>query len=742
MSSCTTNSVYVGGEKIALDKYSVLRFVNGDWVLVEHWRELPLERESVLVVPAGVAHDPLAFPQASWSAQALQTEAKGKRGRNAGRGWRDEDLYAVALTRAHGIGVGAPGARSTRDAIVTQLTNGGAHIDLARAGLTSSDPRIAGLSLSIAVLSQEQLRAFAQSPNITLRVRAAQMSGDPKMLSSLAKDLHPVVRQAAARNTSTPTHVIDSLANDKELFYEIASNRSTSAEVILDMLELGGIEARAAITHPHAFERADRALRLESPLAAYAARNPNLDLDLALQKAVTSAEIAVSLATNRTAVERLGEEQAISLINTLKEHGALSSISAVCRYAKFSPDTQAQLLTTPYNEAVAIGLAGSPHLGRSESEMLLDGTSLYPDEVADQIRLLLADNPRTTVRALLAMELSTPAVARSLSNNSSVSSAVRDEARSVVRSAEENARQVLKEALDGKRHTLELETRRVVDNASSGRGERPVGNLALGADICDTSLRVPPDWGLSAWGGRRLELQNHTSGRGEYVSLDTRVLLRMDEKKGESLTGANAHTDPLGVLVEQEGRKYFELLLPVKETRYETPALVSDAASSEQMLTRDRMQDLKDAVARIDKEAAALSAASYIPVVGRHARKVKLLAQAERRMTGLASGVDRVAYLPVDVAAGGVMRILEPEYKRDEAFSQARSYVADLVTRGELTAQEGDAVTISLEQVGTYAKDDSKGLTLSRRYAEMLRFKTGQAEVVERLLREDVEWLM
>jgi polyhydroxyalkanoate synthesis regulator phasin len=220
------------------------------------------------------------------------------------------------------------------------------------------------------------------------------------------------------------------------------------------------------------------------------------------------------------------------------------------------------------------------------------------------------------------------------------------------------------------------------------------------------------------------------------------VLLRMDEKKGESLTGANAHTDPLGVLVEQEGRKYFELLLPVKETRYETPALVSDAASSEQMLTRDRMQDLKDAVARIDKEAAALSAASYIPVVGRHARKVKLLAQAERRMTGLASGVDRVAYLPVDVAAGGVMRILEPEYKRDEAFTQARSYVADLVTRGELTAQEGDAVTISLEQVGTYAKDDSKGLTLSRRYAEMLRFKTGQAEVVERLLREDVEWLM
>jgi hypothetical protein len=568
------------------------------------------------------------------------------------------------------------------------------------------------------------------------------MSGDPKMLSSLAKDSHPVVRQAAARNTSTPTHVIDSLANDKELFYEIASNHATGSEVILDMLELGGIEARAAITHPHAFERADRALRLGSPLAAYAARNPNLDLDLALQKAVTSAEIAVSLATNRTAVERLDEDQAISLINTLKEHGALSSISAVCRYAKFSPDTQAQLLTTPYNETVAIGLAGSPHLGRSESEMLLDGTSLYPDEVADQIRLLLADNPRTTVRALLAMELSTPAIARSLSNNSSVSSAVRDEARGVVRSAEENARQVLKEALDGKRHTLELETRRVVDNASSGRGERPVGNLALGADICDTSLRVPADWGLSAWGGRRLELQNHTSGRGEYVSLDTRVLLRMDEKKGESLTGANAHTDPLGVLVEQDGRKYFELLLPVKETRYETPELVSDAASPEQMLTRDRMQDLKDAVARIDKEAAALSAASYIPVVGRHARKVKLLAQAERRMTGLASGVDRVAYLPVDVAAGGVMRILEPEYKRDEAFSQARTYVADLVTRGELTAQEGDAVTISLEQVGTYAKDDSKGLTLSRRYAEMLRFKTGQAEVVERLLREDVEWLM
>ena len=742
MSSCTSNSVYVGGEKIALDKYSVLRFVGGDWVLVEHWRELPLERERVLVVPAGVAHDPIAFPQASWSAPANQAEAKGKNGRKARRGWGDEDLYAVALTRAHGIGVGAPGARSTRDAIVAQLTNGGAHIDLARAGVTSSDPRISGLSLSIALLSQEQLRAFSQSPSISLRVRAAQMSGDSRMLTALASDKHPVVRQAAARNTSTPASVINSLAHDKELFYEIASNHSTSAEVILDMLELGGIEARAAITHPHAFERADRALRLESPLAAYAARNPNLDLGLALQKAVTSAEIAISLATNRDAVERLDEEQAISLINALKQHGALSSISAVCRYAKFSPDIQAQLLTTPYNESVAIGLAGSPYLGRSESEMLLDGTSLYPDEVADQVRLLLADNPRTTVRALLAMEISSPAVARSLSSNSSVSSSVRDDARDVVRQAEENTRQVLQEALDGQWYALEPESKRVVDNASSGRGERPVGSLALGSDVCDTSLRVPAEWGLSSWGGRRLELQNHVSRYGDAVSLDTRVLLRMDERQSKSLTGANAHTDPLGILVEQDGHKYFELLLPVKETGYDTPELVFDAASSEQMLARDRMREAKDAVARIDKEAALMTAASYIPVVGRHAKKVKLLAQAERRMSGLAAGIDRVAYIPVDVAAGGVMRILEPEYKRDEAFTQAKTFVADLVTRGELTAQEGGVVTVSLERVGNYAKDDSKGRTLSRRYAEMLRFKTGQAEVVERLLREDVEWLM
>ena len=742
MSSCTSNSLYVGGEKIATDKYSVLRLLNGEWVLVEHWRDMPLERERVLVVPAGVAHDPIAFPQASWSAQANQVEAKGKKGRKASRGWSDEDLYAVALTRAHGIGVGAPGARSTRDAIVSQLTNGGAHIDLARAGVTSSDPRISGLSLSIALLSQEQLRAFSQSPSISLRVRAAQMSGDSRMLTALAGDSHPVVRQAAARNASTPASVINSLAHDKELFYEIASNRSTSSEVILDMLELGGIEARAAITHPHAFERADRAIRLESPLAAYAARNPNLDLDLALQKASTSAEIAISLATNREAVERLDEEQAISLINALKQHGALSSISAVCRYAKFSPDIQAQLLTTPYNESVALGLAGSPHLARSESEMLLDGTALYPDEVADQIRLLLADNPRTTVRALLAMEISSPAVARSLSSNSSVSSAVREEARDVVRKAEENTRQVLQEALDGQWYALEPESKRIADNASSGRGERPVGSLALGADICDTSLRIPTEWGLSSWGGRRLELQNHVSRYADAVSLDTRVLLRMDERQSKSLTGANAHTDPLGILVEQDGHKYFELLLPVKETEYDTPELVFDAATSEQMLARDRMQETKDAVARIDKEAALLTAASYIPVVGRHAKKVKLLAQAERRMSGLAAGIDRVAYIPVDVAAGGVMHILEPEYKREEAFTQAKSFVADLVTRGELTAQEGDVVTVSLERVGTYAKDDSKGRTLSRRYAEMLRFKTGQAEVVERLLGEDVEWLM
>ena len=742
MSSCTSNSLYVGGEKIATDKYSVLRLLNGEWVLVEHWRDMPLERERVLVVPAGVAHDPIAFPQASWSASANQVEAKGKKGRKASRGWSDEDLYAVALTRAHGIGVGAPGARSTRDAIVSQLTNGGAHIDLARAGVTSSDPRISGLSLSIALLSQEQLRAFSQSPSISLRVRAAQMSGDSRMLTALASDPHPVVRQAAARNASTPASVINSLSHDKELFYEIAANRSTSAEVILDMLELGGIEARAAITHPHAFERADRSLRLNSPLAAYAARNPNLDLGLALQKASTSAEIAISLATNREAVERLDEEQAISLINALKQHGALSSISAVCRYAKFSTDTQAQLLTTPYNESVAVGLAANPYLGRSESEMLLDGTALYPDAVAEQIRLLLADNPRTTVRALLAMDISSPAVARSLSSNSSVSSAVRDDARAVVRQAEENTRQVLQEALDGQWYALEPERKRVVDNASSGRGERPVGSLALSSDICDTSLRIPAEWGLSSWGGRRLELQNHVSRHGNEVALDTRVLLRIDERQSNSLTGANAHTDPLGILVEQEGHKYFQLLLPVKETDYDTPELIFDAASSEGMLARDRRREIKDAVARLDKEATVMAAASYIPVVGRHAKKVKLLVQAERRMTGMAAGIDRVAYLPVDVAAGGVMRILEPEYKREEAFTQAKSFVADLVTRGELTAQEGDGVTVALEQVNVYAKDDSDGLTLSRRYAEMLRFKTGQAEVVERLLHDDVEWLM
>lgn len=742
MRSCTAHSVYVGGEKIATDKYSVLRLVGGEWVLVEHWRDMPLERERVLVVPAGVAHDPLAFPQASWSASANQAEAKGKHGRKASRGWSDEDLYAVALTRAHGVGVGAPGARSTRDAIVSQLTNGGAHIDLARAGLTSSDPRIAGLSLSIALLSQEQLRAFSQSPSIALRVRAAQMSGDSRLLSTLANDPHPVVRQAAARNTSTPTSVIDKLANDKELFYEIASNRATSAEVILDMLELGGIEARAAITHPRAFERADRAIRLESPLAAYAARNPNLDLDLALQKASTSAEIAISLATNREAVQRLNEEQAILLLNTLKQHGALSSISAVCRYAKFSTDTQAQLLTTPYNESVAIGLAASPYLGRSESEMLLDGTALYPDEVADQVRLLLADNPRTTVRALLAMDISSPAVARSLSNNSSVSSAVRDDARAVVRLAEDHTRQVLQDALDGTSYTLEHESRRIVNNASSGRGERPVGSIALGPDVCDTSLRVPADWGLSSWGGRRLELQNHVSRYGHEVVLDTRVLLRVDERQSKSLTGANAHTDPLGILIEQDGRKHFELLLPVKETEYDTPELIFDAASSEEMLARDRRREIKDAVARLDKEAAVMAAVSYIPVVGRHADKVKLLVQAERRLTGVATGIDRVAYISVDASAGGVMRILEPEYKRDEAFTQAKSFVADLVTRGELTAQEGDGVTIALEQVDAYAKNDSEGLTLSRRYAEMLRFKTGQAEVVERLLHNDVEWLI
>ena len=64
---CTSGTLYVSGEKIPLDLYTVLRQSESGWVEIRHWRELLDEPEQLFIIPRGLEHDAALFKNAGWA---------------------------------------------------------------------------------------------------------------------------------------------------------------------------------------------------------------------------------------------------------------------------------------------------------------------------------------------------------------------------------------------------------------------------------------------------------------------------------------------------------------------------------------------------------------------------------------------------------------------------------------------------------------------------------------------------
>lgn len=742
MTSCTASAIYVAGEKVPLQKYAILRFTGTEWVRVLHWREMPEDAETVLVLPEGTAHDPDMFRHASWSAKGDKRTAKGSRGRSGAHTWDDAFLLAVTVTRAHGISVAAPGAAAARDLVIDLLESGAASEDLARACIASSDPLMSKLALASVVLSRDQLRSLALSHDEVLRSRAARYTKESSLLSRLLRDENLVVRQTAARNPHLSASALARASRDATLTYEIASNPSTTEEVALDIIELGGIEARAAITNPNVAARANRALKVGSHLDVFAARNPALDTAVALLRSKESPAVAAALASNSSAVGRLSQDQALDLVNILLANRSFESIADVCRYARFTPEVQMQLLTRHFGDQAMLGLAGSAHLDRDAAEMILDSSALVPEGVRSTIQTLLAENARTPVRVLSALEMSHPSVARSLSRNDRVSSTIRATARQAVLSYEASANERLQEVLSNPGAPQAREWRTLADPLASRARVRPVAALALSDDALERSMAVPPEWGLHAWGGKRLEIEASLKWYESTAYHSTRVVLRVDERQAKKTSGTNITVDPLGVVVEQDGESYFALLTPVRSSDPIAPTLVKTAVEADELETPGLFAAMGEAASRIDKRTIATRAVAKLPIVGHHVGKVRLAAQLHKTLSGAVDGLDRVAHLPVDASRGGLFRVLEPENRLEEAFQETFAFVSALHTADRITAQERDAVTIALSKIEEKANSTAGDHALAIQYRDMLRFRVGQVHVVERLLQEDIEWLI
>lgn len=756
MARCS-DSFYVSGEKVSRHLYSVVIEKAGSLEFVTHAEQAPDTTTQVWVIPSGLLSDDVLHSRAAfqemlklfeasvWRGSIQKKLMRGAKGKNADKNWDQADAIAVAVCRAHGIFIKAPGAEAARSAILRVLEDNTAPERLAQACTPSSDARLSSLALAYTPLSKRRVEILSKSPLSHLRATAATLSKDKKTLAMLAKDPSTAVLQAVARNPHTPSHVLESFASDPSLRYELAGNSATNRETLLDIVATGGIEAQVAVSNANIADQAERVLRLRAytPTKVFAARNAGIDTTTALLAARGSVEVAVALATNSGVVSRMSSDQALQFLEVLQKAHRFDEMAAVCRFAAFTSDAQLQLLEwSPTTAYKALGLAGNAHLSTTAAELVLDvsgRTEVLSGDFSAEMLQALSRNAASSQSTLSAIDMDTPGVALALRANTNATSHLRRQASLSIQEFERQAVSKIELALESKELTpQDGKYRFVADSHALKSAENSLAYLSLEDCTEGRSHFVSKDWGLASWGASRLEFVSNPASWGD----STTVLLRMDHHAMKKAADSNPTVDPLGVCIEQSGVRFFALLEPSYDmvpnaiTQTDAATALPGSFAEPSVLEKAMMF-----ASKLDRKALAYQGLLKIPGLAPAVKAAKLAAQAERFLSRAPGKFDRAATVPASLHQGGTLRVLSAECSLTEAPSRSREFAHSLHKTGNLSEHDLNAVTSGVEQLALQAAKQKSRHALPYHYAQMLRFRAGQVEVFEHILNHTEPWL-
>ena len=756
MARCS-DSFYVSGEKVSRHLYSVVIEKAGSIEFVTHAEQAPDTLTPVWVIPSGLLSDEVLqsrtafqemlklFEASVWRGSVEKKLAKGSKGKNAARNWDQADAIAVAVCRAHGIFIKAPGAEAARSTILRVLENNTAPERLARACSPSSDARLSSLALAYTPLSKRRVELLSKSPLPHLRATAATLSKDPKTLSMLAKDSSAAVLQAVARNAHTPSRVLESFASDPSLRYELAGNAATNRETLLDIVALGGFDAQVAVSNANIADQAERVLRLRAhtPTKVFAARNAGIDPTTALVAARESIEVATALATNAGVVSRMSSDEALQFLDILAKTHSFDDMAAVCRFAAFSKDAQLSLLEwSPTTAYKALGLAGNAHLSATAAELVLDvagRTEVLSGDFSAEMLQALAANKASSQSTLSAIDSSSPGVALALRANDNATSHLRRQASLAIQEFERQAVSEIEKSLESKELAPQPGTYRfVADSHALKSAENNLAYLSLEDCTEGRSHFVSKDWGLASWGASRLEFVSNPASWGD----STTVLVRMDPQAMKKAADSNPTVDPLGVCIEQSGVRFFALLepsysmVPNAVTQTDVATALPGSFAEPSVLERAVMF-----ASKLDRKALAYQGLLKIPGLAPAVKAAKLAAQTERFLSRAPGKFDRAATVPTSLHQGGTLRVLSAECSLAQAPSRSQEFALSLHKTGNLSEHDLNAVTSGVEQLYLKAAKQKSRHALPYHYAQMLRFRAGQVEVFEHILNHTEPWL-
>lgn len=734
---CTSGTLYVSGEKIPLDLYTVLCQRGNEWVEIKHWRELPDKPEQLFIIPTGLEHDALLFKNAGWAGEGSKATGTGKKGERAKKTWSSSDSMSVYAMRAQSEHIKVPGAGALREAAILSLLNRDAPSRLCEALWVSPDGRLAGLASMQHRPDAQMIASMARSESEHLRVRAARLSRDKRILLKLLGDSDLSVRRAAICNEKTVWEDIIKTGREGDIETELLGHRHADEIMLNDAMTEGGLGARVAIAHPKMRATAERMMQRGNRLATFAAANPALDPTRAIALAGDDMEINSVLAGNRGVVSQMTTEQAGVFIERLAEWGMAEEIGMVAQWAKLSAKKQRELLQSDLSEIVAWGLSLSANISKASQMMILaqcSAVGIYTER--DGILSNLCANPKCLTEVLAASDTTMPSVAQMVKSNPNTSGTIRDEAKrnweSAVLKRETELLGLMSEAKytrAPREHVLHVNEYKV--------DPKPVASVVLNERVIESSAVFERDAGMWAMGGNSIDLMGVVYSGVEHTVLT----LRIDQKRAREALETNWIVDSVGVCLSTGDGEIFQLIDPVGASRGYEVGVVYDVTEGRVETRRERMvRAAKRVTTGVSLQTAITHGAKVVPGGSTAVKRVKNLVEFEKIVLGKPRGHDRTAVLPVAVMPGDTLSILLPDCKRSECVAQTLEYTNELKTCGRITEEQRDTIERWVKKLEYRAAKSLAKNTLPTRYLDMLRYQAGRRRVLDMIVNGDTPW--
>lgn len=734
---CTAGTLYISGEKIPLDLYTVLLIREDVITEIGHWRELPEKPERALVIPRGLEHEYALFLGAGWSGECDVKSGAGKKGARAPRTWSDEDTMSVYAMRAQSAHIKVPGAEALREHAVLALLDRSAPARLCEALWVSPDGRLASLAAEQHRPTAQMIASMSKSSSEHLRVRAARLSRDKRVLAKLLDDDSERVRRAAVCNPRSEWRDIIKTGGDGAVEPDLLTREQATLTMLSDAVSEGGIGARVAIAHPKMVDVAERMMKRGNRLATFAAANPGLRPSIALELAGEDQEVNSVLAGNSGVVGRMTTKEAESFIERLAGWGMAEEIGMVARSAKLSAAAQKRLLNSDLSEIVAWGLSGSEHISEaSQMTILAHCSAVGAYNSREQILSSLCANKTCSTDVLAAADTKTPSVALAVRSNQNTSGTIRDEARRNLEALIDKRENDLREIMRETRYT-KAPREHIIHINEYHIDPKPIASLVLNESVIESSAVFQKDAGVWAMGGDSIEMSGVFYGNVEH----TVITLRIDPKRAQSSLETNWAVDSVGVCLNTGDGEVFQLIEPTGEMRGREVMATMDVSDAQEDTRRERMVRMaKRVTTGMDARTVITHGARLVPGGSTAVKRVKNLVEFEKMLLGKPRGYDRTTVLPLPVMPGDTLSVLLPDCKRSECVKQTLDYTRELLTCGRITEDQQDAVE---RWVGNLEQRASKSLakhTLPTRYLDMLRYQAGRRRMIDMIVNGETPW--